>query len=112
MAKRMRARVRAVTGNDRKKLSTFLHRLSPATVRTRYLSDVQFSGAVLEGEVARLVDSAADRHTVVVAVADCEIRGVAEYVADSDASAEVAIVVEDAFQGRGIGGALFRRLVG
>jgi GNAT superfamily N-acetyltransferase len=40
------------------------------------------------------------------------VRGVAEYVADSDDSAEVAIVVEDAFQGRGIGGALFRRLVG
>src|SRR5207249_718276 len=59
----------------------------------------------------RLLDGDASRHVVVVAVDGADIRAVGEFVVESAASeAELALVVEDDFQRRGIGQLLLRRL--
>jgi ribosomal protein S18 acetylase RimI-like enzyme len=89
----------------------FLERLSPATVQSRYLSAWStFSSAAAEREVRRLLDRDPDRHVVIVATDGDEIRGVGEFVVEQPGRAEVALMVEDAFQHRGIGRSLLRRL--
>src|SRR5262249_20119312 len=73
---------------------------------------VRLAGLSRERELERLVRLDPARHAVVVAVECDAIRGVAEFFIDGAApnQAEVAIVVEDGFQGRGIGKSLFARL--
>ena len=104
------AGVRSVNGLDLERLGRFLRRLSPATVRARYLGGPPMQDIVLEREVSRMLSTDRSDHTVLVAVANDEIRGVAEYIADTPGRAEIAIVVEDEFHGRGIGKSLFQNL--
>src|SRR5262245_31795237 len=93
------AHFRCVHARDHQKVRAFLHRLSPATVRARYLGGLHLTDLGVEREVARLVRNERAYHTVLVAVADNEIRGIAEYVVDAPGYAEVGLVVEDEFQG-------------
>jgi ribosomal protein S18 acetylase RimI-like enzyme len=103
--------VRIAHPKDRRAVLRFLERLSPATVQSRYLSAWStFSSAAAERETRRLLDRDPDRHVVIVAIDGDEIRGIGEFVVEQPGRAEVALLVEDAFQHRGIGRSLFRRL--
>lgn len=84
------------------------YRLSPETVYRRFFRQIRDpSPKVLE----YLTHVDHDRRDALVAVAGGEIVAVARYdrVADSD-DAEVAVLVEDAWQGRGVGRRLVARL--
>jgi GNAT superfamily N-acetyltransferase len=87
----------------------FLARLSPATRQARYLGPVELEGPSRERELRRLQSSDAVLHTVLLAMDGDEVRGIGEYVVESTQAdrAEVALVVEDGLQGRGIGTSLF-----
>ena len=104
--------LRSPRTSDRAALYGFLARLSPNTVQARYMSAwMSVAGPAADQETQRLLDRDESRHVVLVAPDGPEIRGVGEFVVDeaSDA-AELALVVEDAFQRRGIGQRLFRGL--
>jgi len=106
-----RLRVRRAHPSDRGELRAFLSRLSPGTVRARYLSQVsRMDGLLGERELDRLLEGGPAEHVVLLAVEGTQVRGVAEFVAEDDRRAEIAFVVEDAFQGRGIARRLVRRL--
>lgn len=84
-------------------------RLSPTSVFRRFFAPVpRLEGALLRALTA--VDH--DRHEALVAEAGGEIVGVARYVrsADDPSRADVAVTVEDAWQRRGVGSLLLRRL--
>jgi GNAT superfamily N-acetyltransferase len=84
-------------------------RLSPETVYRRFFRPVREPSArVLE----YLVSVDHDQREALVAEVDGEIVGVARYdrLRDRPNEAEVAIVVEDAWQHRGLGHRLMRRL--
>jgi GNAT superfamily N-acetyltransferase len=89
----------------------FLDRLSPSTVQWRYLGPPRtLAGPAGDPELERLLERNAAEHVVVLAVDGTEIRGIGEFVAEQVQRAELALVVEDAFQRCGIGRSLFRRL--
>jgi GNAT superfamily N-acetyltransferase len=104
-------RLRIARARDRLAVRAFLDRLSPATIQGRYLSQhTSLSGLVGDREVARMLDGNAARHVVLLAVQGAEVRGIGEFVGDPVKGAEVSLVVEDAFQGRGVGRRLLRKL--
>jgi GNAT superfamily N-acetyltransferase len=101
-------RFRLANAADRGALRAFLDRLSPSTINTRYLTPATtLAGELGERELRRLIERDLDEHLVVVAVDGAEIRGVGEFVTANAQDAELALVVEDAFQHRGIGRCLF-----
>ena len=85
-------------------------RLSPDTVYRRFHSPLP--GLPLDA-VRRLVSVDHDRREAVAAVVGGEVVGVARYdrSPDDPAAAEFAIVVEDAWQGMGLGRQLLTELV-
>ena len=105
-----RLRYRALRASDRAAIVAFFGRLSPETVRARYFSSVRLSGPFGERELARLFEPAGGAHMVVVATQGTAVRGIAEFVAEDARRGEVAVVVEDAVQGRGVGRCLMSRL--
>jgi len=104
-------RLRLADTCDRVAVLAFLNRLSPATLNARYLSPLsRLTGDAADREVKRLLDGDSARHVVVVAEDGAQIRGLGEFVAETATTAELAMVVEDDFQDRGIGQMLYRRL--
>jgi GNAT superfamily N-acetyltransferase len=103
--------IKHTCAGDRSAVSAFLQRLSTATTHARYLGPKLFEGLSLEREVRRL-QPGNRAHTVLIALEDGQARGIGEYFVSAAAadSAEVALMVEDAYQGRGIGTALFMEL--
>jgi len=101
-----------VRDGDRPAVRAFLTRLSPETRRARYLGPVQFEDHALEREVRRLQGTDTRVHPVLIARDGDEVRGIGEYVVDAadQGRAELALVVEDAFQRRGLGTLLFLNL--
>ena len=103
--------MRVAEDGDRGAVRAFLDRLSASTIRARYLSPAtRLVGALGDRELKRLMERDAARHVVVLAVDGTDVRGVGEFVTEDVGAAEVAFVVEDAFQGHGIGRRLVRRL--
>ena len=104
--------VRLLGATDGSAVFGFLSRLSPTTLHLRYLTpQTSLVGPLADREAQRLLDGDADRHVVVVADDAAEIRGIGEFVVDpSGESAELALVVEDRYQRRGIGQMLYAQL--
>ena len=107
-----RVRLRAAQPGDRDRVSAFLTRLSPESMRARYMGPALLKQPILDRELSRMLDFTQSNHTVVVAIDDGDIRGIGEFVkSEIDGNrAEVALMVEDAFQGRGMGTSLFLEL--
>jgi GNAT superfamily N-acetyltransferase len=103
--------VRLARPDDRGAVRAFLGRLSARTVQARYLGpSLPLDDARADLEVTRLFDSPDFERTLVVATDGPEVRGLGEFTVEDAERAELGILVEDAFQGRGIGKRLLRLL--
>jgi RimJ/RimL family protein N-acetyltransferase len=100
---------RPVRSDDWRKLQRFHARLSPSTVQHRFHGSKRELSVPLAHTFTD-VDGANDAAIVATTGTRGRIIGVARYCRLTPTSAEVAFVVEDAYQGRGIGGRLMRHL--
>jgi acetyltransferase len=104
--------LRPLRPDDRDIESAFVHGLSPETRHNRLLGGAI---AITREYIERLVnvDYSRDMALAATAMLDEEtLIGVARYVLDKDGqSAEFAVVVADAWQGRGIGRRLMAKLI-
>ncbi len=104
-------RIRALLPADVERLKEFHSRLSSNTTRLRFFSPLKH----LSEDFAKHLTSVDFRKRcafVVCLPGDDTIHAVGRYEGETRRSAEVAFVVEDAFQGSGIGTLLLDRLVG
>jgi len=100
--------IRPLEADDLERLRRLFFRLSPTSVYRRFMSPIVRPS---EAGLRRLVDLDHRDREALAAVVDGEVVGVARYVRGSEPGlAEVAVVVEDAWQHRGIGGLLLKRL--
>ncbi len=100
--------LRPITPDDADRLRAFHERLSPETVYNRFFTAVRTLSA---RDVERFTRVDHDERAAVVALLRDQIVGVVRYARLSDpGSAEVAVVVEDAHQGRGLGALLLEHL--
>jgi acetyltransferase len=106
-------RIRPITASDLERERAFISDLSPASRYQRILSS---RNKLLPGELERFTHIDYDREMALVATvghdgAEQQI-GVARYIKeDAGKSAECAIVIADAWQGKGLGECLFRNLI-
>jgi len=100
--------VRAIEPDDVDRLERMFHRLSPETVYRRFFSPVQRPP---HKSLERLANVDHDCREALVALYGDEIVAVARYDATcGEHEAEIAVTVEDAWQHRGLGRRLARRL--
>ena len=109
-------RIRPIRPEDEPALVRFHERLSEETVFLRYLQNLKLDRRVAHERLTRICFIDYDREMALVA--ECTTGGSAEIVAVARSGklhgrneAEVAILVQDDFQRRGLGGALVQRLV-
>jgi GNAT superfamily N-acetyltransferase len=101
-------RIEPIHRTDAGRLETFHHTLSPETTRLRFF---HLHPQLSEKELQRFTQVDHEDREALVAVHDGQIIGVARFDRLEDgAEAEIAFVVADAWQGRGLGSLLFRRL--
>jgi GNAT superfamily N-acetyltransferase len=101
------ARLAVLERTDCERLRRFFHRLSPEARYHRFLAPVVSPDQLQSRRLFELDHR--DREAVTALVGD-EIIGVARYARVHGQSAEIAVVVEDAWQRRGIGSSIVRRL--
>jgi GNAT superfamily N-acetyltransferase len=117
LSDRTPALLRRVRLDDAPLLLAMLARLSPTTWRLRYHLAPSPGGAGLRREVGRIVGGQRGEHLALVLVGrpqgEFAALAVAELVRDrgNRASADLAMVVRDDYQGRGIGYFLGQRLL-
>jgi len=100
--------VRPITPGDADRLREFHGRLSPETVYNRFFSLVRTLPA---SDVERFTTVDHDERAAIVALLRDEIVGVCRYARFAGSvDAEVAVVVEDAHQGRGLGALLLEHM--
>ena len=99
-------RVRAVCEGDEEALRALYRRASP---RSRYLRFFS-AGVSVDREVERLVRSLTDGHVALVAEYGGSVVAVASYEMLSADQAELALLVDDPWQGQGIGTLLIEHL--
>jgi RimJ/RimL family protein N-acetyltransferase len=104
--------IRALRPQDRDELVAAVGRLSPRSLYRRFFGPRRsFSKA----EVSYFVDIDFERHVALVATVEERRRPLliasARYIVTAEHEAEVAFIVADAWQNRGIGGRLLRHLV-
>lgn len=105
------AGVRPATMDDSDAMRRFFDGLSPSSRRLRFLGSARASDELL----TQLCDNHEPDKALTLIVCrrgtnGTQIIGVGSYFAESDASAEVAFTVDDAFHGRGIATGLLERL--
>lgn len=100
---------RSIRPDDWRKLQRFHARLSPTTVQHRFHGSKRELSVPLAHTFTQ-VDGVNDAAIVATIGTRGRIIGVARYCRLSPVAAEVAFVVEDEYQGRGIGGRLMRHL--
>jgi RimJ/RimL family protein N-acetyltransferase len=108
---------RAILPADAARLERLFHRLSPQSLYLRFFAPVPRPQPAM---IRRLVDVDYTDRLAIVAVVDDEIIGVARYdrlaavvpsaMSVDPGEAEAAVIVEDAWQGRGIATRLLWRL--
>ena len=99
--------IRVMEPTDADRLERFHSRLSDRTTYLRYFSP---HPRLSPAEVTRFAHVDHHDREAVVADIDGELIGVARYDRIDGSRAEVAVVVEDAWQGHGVGPALLRTL--
>jgi GNAT superfamily N-acetyltransferase len=101
--------IRPVEPGDREAVRRGFNRLGEETRYRRFLSPI---ARLTEDQLTYLVEVDHHDHEALLAIHDGEVAGVARYVRDSSAkaSAEVAVVVNDEWQGKGLGSALLNQL--
>jgi GNAT superfamily N-acetyltransferase len=100
--------IRQIRDDDVDRLRRLFFRLSPETVYRRFFQPVKQPSEKLLHHLAE-VDH--ERRQALVAECDDEIVAVVRYdLEPGHSAAEVAVVVEDAWQGHGLGRRLLRRL--
>jgi RimJ/RimL family protein N-acetyltransferase len=100
--------LRPIRDDDVDRLRRLFFRLSPRTVYLRFFQPVKRPA---EKMLHHLAEVDHDRRQAIVAEHDDEIIGVVRYdVTTGTGTAEVAVLVEDAWQGHGLGKRLLRRL--
>ena len=105
------ATIRIAKPADRQALQTFVDRLSPESKRHRFFSETAPSPEIIDS----LCDSSDPRSTltlIVTRVWEGALRVIAagSYLAKDEHTAEVAMAVDDAFHGKGLGTLLLERL--
>lgn len=107
--------LRLLRPDDTERLKAFFYRLSPESIFYRAL---EYRTTITDEEARRLCDVDGVQRVAIAATfldnSSEQIIGVARYgLVDPDKpdTAEAAVIVEDAFQGRGLGKLLVRRLV-
>lgn len=103
--------IRALRPDDREDMLAAISRTSPQSLRTRFFVPKRgFS----ESELAFFTNIDFDNHIALVAQTDEDGRpsiiGGGRYIVVEPGRAEIAFLVVDAYQGRGIGAALMRHL--
>jgi len=100
--------LRPIGPDDAERLRAMHSRLSPDTIYLRFFSMVR---TLTPRDVERLTTVDHDDRVAIIALLRDEMVGVARYTRLADpAAAEVAVVVEDAHQGRGLGPVLLEHL--
>jgi GNAT superfamily N-acetyltransferase len=99
--------VRPIEITDVDRLARFFDRLSPESIHFRFFSPVRKPPRTA---LLRLADVDHSRREALVALDGDEIVAVARYDATDEGHAEIAITVEDAWQHRGVGKRLTKRL--
>lgn len=94
--------IRVIRPDDAARLERLFYRLSPESVYRRFFTLYSHPP---EGVLQKLADLDHTTHDAAVAVVGDEVVGVGRYAADprEPGAAEVAVVVDDAWQGRGLG---------
>ena len=107
--------LRRVTPADAGRLAEFLSRLSQQTRWLRFMTPRPFSPELVRAEVARIVAGGAGSYVTLIVTESHDGEAavaVAELACDHDsATGEIAVVVRDDAQRKGIGGLLMRQLV-
>lgn len=100
--------IRVATGHDREKLRGMFSRSSPETIYRRF--HIPYS-EIPEGMLSLMLGADHLDKEAIVAVSEDKIVGHAMYVRfDDDGEAEMAIIVEDSWQSKGLGKSLLREL--
>ena len=101
--------VRPIQADDSDRLRALYERLSPESLYYRFFSPVPPPS---DRQLRALTDVDYDTRMALVATVDDDVVGVARYdrARDDDTQAEVAIIVQDDLQGKGLGTRLMRRL--
>ena len=99
--------IRAVKPNDAELLKQFQSQLSEETIYYRYFSPYD---NLLQKDIERLIASDHNDRVGIVATVGGQIVGVAQYDRVSENDGEIAFIVRDDFQGRGLGSILLEYL--
>ena len=100
--------LRPLEADDRERLVRLFYRLSPESVYHRFLSPLHDP---IDAGLDRLVDLDHRDREAIAAMSGGEVVGVARYFRDHDkATADLAVLVEDAWQRRGLSLVLIERL--
>jgi ribosomal protein S18 acetylase RimI-like enzyme len=100
--------IRMMRGDDLDAAAAMLGRLSDASLYHRFFTH---SVSGVRFELAYLTTLDGCRRVALVAESEGSVVGMARYHSNGDGHAEVAVVVEDGWQHRGVGGQLLSNLI-